>query len=155
MSHICSDSVHTVVALVLHCIVMTSCTSVNMPCLTALVVITDMFPLYVSPSLRCRCLFMCMSAVVEQTLISTHCDLPLQVTRCLGYSVFSSVVANNCSGAPSSCSPMRTHCCNEFALVSLAFHQMCGICFGIFSRYTVFSLVDQRQSADVLAGERG
>ena len=40
------------VTLVLHCIVMTSCTSacVNMPYLTALVLITNMFPLYASPS---------------------------------------------------------------------------------------------------------
>ena len=49
--HICSDSEHIVVTLVLRCIVMTSCTSacVNMPCLTAWVVVTDMFPLYASP----------------------------------------------------------------------------------------------------------
>ena len=120
----------------------------------------DMFPLYSSPSHGHGCVylafprfcsaimidsalvvvyFVCRSAVDEETLVSRHCDLTVPVTRCLGCSVFIYTVPNNCCWAPYSFSHMRTVSSSEFALVSLAFHHMCGIYFGIFPCYSYAS----------------
>ena len=88
--------------LCLACIVMLSCTSacVNMPCLSALILSTDAFRYvcrrltvlaactwpslgFVQPScwpLRCGCLFICRTAVGEETCVRRLCDLPVPVT---------------------------------------------------------------------------
>ena len=61
------------VTLVLHCIFMTSCMSacVNMPCLTALVLITDMFPLYASPSHGYGCMYLAFCKFCSAILIDS------------------------------------------------------------------------------------
>ena len=149
---------------------MTSCTSacVNMPCFTALVVITDMFPLYASPSHGYGCVYLafprfCLAVMIDLLRYGCLfiCRSAVSVTRCLDCSVFISIVANNCSGAPQRMSShtdtLQQRICPCVACISsyvrnlvwyLSLLQLC-------ITGSLDGLVGLRQSADVLAGELG
>ena len=88
LCHVCSGSVRTVVKLVLHCSIMTSCTSacVNMPCFTALFVITDMFPLYVSPSHGHGCVCLAFPRFYSAIIIDSALWLFIYLFICLPWS---------------------------------------------------------------------